>query len=559
MMEYNDDSNITMMDGTATIKVIGVGGAGNNAVNRMIDAGIKGVDFIAVNTDRQALQTSKANTKIQIGESGNISSKAKMDVTDDGIAARNLTRESTNGSKYDLSEIAKEGPIMRDHEGASSIAKAVDNSTNGSKYDLSEIAKEGPIMRDHEGASSIAKAVDNSTNGSKYDLSEIAKEGPIMRDHEGASSIVNAANKTDDIANAATKAEMDVTDNGIAARNASDGVENVTSRGDEVVKAADDLNTAEKALNEGNIKYKNGEITEGDLGKLEEARDIARTNYEKVGGNSDELIDASNKLNKSEELLNQGNAKYKNGEITEGDLGKLEEARDAARTNYKDAITKTANKTDDIARNASEGIKNAASKGDEIMDASYRVLDDNIGARNIGSAVGVGTEQAAINISNQEPNRFEVAMNDLDLNYETTDDVVNIVPSDGETEVSLDTTDSGSSGTYTGNTGGGSPVNNGTYGPSTTSTIQARTEVPNNPTISDNISTNTNDLSTPSETSPIEIPTDESNNNTTIEDTTITEEPTIDSPTTEPNDNNMSGDITITEAPTIEKPTITNP
>ena len=59
MMDYNDDSNITMMDGTATIKVIGVGGAGNNAVNRMIDAGIKGVDFIAVNTDRQALQTYK--------------------------------------------------------------------------------------------------------------------------------------------------------------------------------------------------------------------------------------------------------------------------------------------------------------------------------------------------------------------------------------------------------------------------------------------------------------------------------------------------------------------
>ena len=68
MMDYNDENNITMMDGTATIKVIGVGGAGNNAVNRMIDMGIKGVDFIAVNTDRQALQTSKASTKIQIGE-----------------------------------------------------------------------------------------------------------------------------------------------------------------------------------------------------------------------------------------------------------------------------------------------------------------------------------------------------------------------------------------------------------------------------------------------------------------------------------------------------------
>ena len=68
MMEYDDNTNLTMMDGTATIKVIGVGGAGNNAVNRMLDLGIKSVDFIAVNTDRQALQKSKASTKIQIGE-----------------------------------------------------------------------------------------------------------------------------------------------------------------------------------------------------------------------------------------------------------------------------------------------------------------------------------------------------------------------------------------------------------------------------------------------------------------------------------------------------------
>ena len=68
MMDIDDNSNLTMMDGTATIKVIGVGGAGNNAVNRMLDQGIKSVDFIAVNTDRQALQKSKASTKIQIGE-----------------------------------------------------------------------------------------------------------------------------------------------------------------------------------------------------------------------------------------------------------------------------------------------------------------------------------------------------------------------------------------------------------------------------------------------------------------------------------------------------------
>ena len=68
MMDYEDNNNSVMIDGAATIKVIGVGGAGNNAVDRMIRSGIKGVDFIVVNTDRQVLQASKAGTKIQLGE-----------------------------------------------------------------------------------------------------------------------------------------------------------------------------------------------------------------------------------------------------------------------------------------------------------------------------------------------------------------------------------------------------------------------------------------------------------------------------------------------------------
>jgi cell division protein FtsZ len=51
-----------------TIKVIGVGGGGSNAVNRMIDTNVQGVEFVAVNTDRQALNLSKAKEKIQIGE-----------------------------------------------------------------------------------------------------------------------------------------------------------------------------------------------------------------------------------------------------------------------------------------------------------------------------------------------------------------------------------------------------------------------------------------------------------------------------------------------------------
>jgi cell division protein FtsZ len=51
----------------AVIKVVGVGGGGTNAVNRMVDAGLKGVEFIAVNTDAQALQMSDADLKIHIG------------------------------------------------------------------------------------------------------------------------------------------------------------------------------------------------------------------------------------------------------------------------------------------------------------------------------------------------------------------------------------------------------------------------------------------------------------------------------------------------------------
>ena len=55
-------------DTVVTIKVIGVGGGGNNVVNRMVKSGTKGVDFIAVNTDKQALAVSSATQKIQIGE-----------------------------------------------------------------------------------------------------------------------------------------------------------------------------------------------------------------------------------------------------------------------------------------------------------------------------------------------------------------------------------------------------------------------------------------------------------------------------------------------------------
>ncbi|MFA5420983.1 MAG: cell division protein FtsZ, partial [Patescibacteria group bacterium] len=54
---------------SAKIKVVGVGGGGGNAINRMIESGIRGVEFIAINTDIQALQNNKASKKLNIGKS----------------------------------------------------------------------------------------------------------------------------------------------------------------------------------------------------------------------------------------------------------------------------------------------------------------------------------------------------------------------------------------------------------------------------------------------------------------------------------------------------------
>lgn len=80
----------------AKIKVIGVGGGGCNAVNRMIESGVKGVDFIVANTDLQVLSVSKAETKLQIGQS----------VTDGLGAGANpeVGREAATESRAEIEE-----------------------------------------------------------------------------------------------------------------------------------------------------------------------------------------------------------------------------------------------------------------------------------------------------------------------------------------------------------------------------------------------------------------------------------------------------------------------
>ena len=87
------------MDQLANIKVIGVGGGGNNAVNRMIESGVQGVDFIVANTDLQVLNKSKAPVKIQIG----------TDLTNGLGAGANpqIGKEAALESKNDIEEALK--------------------------------------------------------------------------------------------------------------------------------------------------------------------------------------------------------------------------------------------------------------------------------------------------------------------------------------------------------------------------------------------------------------------------------------------------------------------
>jgi cell division protein FtsZ len=92
------------MDQIAKIKVIGVGGAGNNAVNRMIESGVKGVEFIVVNTDLQVLNSSKAPTKLQIG---------KKITNGLGAGANPATgREAALESKEELKEALKDANMV---------------------------------------------------------------------------------------------------------------------------------------------------------------------------------------------------------------------------------------------------------------------------------------------------------------------------------------------------------------------------------------------------------------------------------------------------------------
>ena len=100
-----DDQIMNNINACATrIKVIGVGGGGNNAVNRMIEAGVDSAEFIAVNTDQQSLLLSKAPTRLQIGErlTGGRGAGAKPEVG----------QKAAEESKTSLTEILKDANLV---------------------------------------------------------------------------------------------------------------------------------------------------------------------------------------------------------------------------------------------------------------------------------------------------------------------------------------------------------------------------------------------------------------------------------------------------------------
>src|SRR5260370_4004167 len=91
-------------DGRARIKVIGAGGGGGNAVNRMISSALKGVEFIAVNTDLQALERCNADIKVNIGR------KLTRGLGSGGDWTKG--RDAADESRAELTEIVKDADMV---------------------------------------------------------------------------------------------------------------------------------------------------------------------------------------------------------------------------------------------------------------------------------------------------------------------------------------------------------------------------------------------------------------------------------------------------------------
>ena len=179
------------MEQFTNIKVIGVGGGGSNAINRMITAGLSGLEFVAVNTDAQALATSDASVKIQVGEK--------------------LTRGLGAGSNPEIGAQESYDIIRRALEGADMVfitAGMGGGTGTGGAPIVASIAKElgsltvGVVTKPFafEGKKRMAQAVAGVDNlKSKVDALIVIPNDRLLQVSEPTTSILEAFQLADDV------------------------------------------------------------------------------------------------------------------------------------------------------------------------------------------------------------------------------------------------------------------------------------------------------------------------------------------------------------------------
>src|ERR671916_1315311 len=179
----------------AVIKVVGVGGGGINAVNRMVDAGLKGVEFIAVNTDAQALQMCDADIKLQIGDqlTRGLGAGANPEI---GYGAANESRD-------DIKEALKGADMVFVTAGEGG------GTGTGAAPTIAEIAKEeigaltvGVVTKpfEFEGRRRMQQALDGIEKlRAEVDTLIVVPNEKLLQVVERRESITDAFRKADDI------------------------------------------------------------------------------------------------------------------------------------------------------------------------------------------------------------------------------------------------------------------------------------------------------------------------------------------------------------------------
>ena len=199
-MEFEFDTNLQ----GAVIKVIGVGGAGNNAVNRMIAEGVQGVEFIVANTDTQALANSKAETKIQLGPK--------------------LTKGLGAGSLPDIGLKAAEESEERIREALSGadlifVTAGMGGGTGtGAAPVIAKVSKEMDILTvgivtipfRFEGDKKINQALDGVEEMSKHVDALLVINNERLREIYPEMSVLNAFGKADDTLSVAAKSIAEI-------------------------------------------------------------------------------------------------------------------------------------------------------------------------------------------------------------------------------------------------------------------------------------------------------------------------------------------------------------